>query len=120
MGATHTHDPRANGIRIRRRVRLAHMGGYNLQTISDCAENCVRTLLRQPCPNFTTHFRDAVVLPNHRNGIVDTIWYHWEHGNNERSMKRPSDTSEDDPQPDIQPANPLPKDTKESPLYWTQ
>merc|ERR1711941_132161 len=33
----------------------------------------------------------------------------------ERTMKRPSDTSEDDTKPDMQPANPLPKDTKESP-----
>jgi len=46
-------------------------------------------------------------------GVLETVALF-----DERTRKRPSDTSEDNPQPDMQLANPLPKDTKESTLSW--
>ena len=44
------------------RILLVLEGGYELQSIADCAEACVQALLDKHVPSFPTHTLDA--LPN--------------------------------------------------------
>ena len=115
------------------RVVLALEGGYNLNTISRCAENCVRTLQKKPCKRIPLTLKRTTIKPYQRSGIISALWHHQKYWKQLRFLKYivltdpvSADQNEVDEKGENEPcakgeadvAEAPPVDTKASMIYW--
>ena len=117
------------------RVVLALEGGYNLHTICLCAENCVKTLRKEPCKRIPQTLKRAVIKPRHLSAIIKAVWHHRNYWKQLRFLKavelvEPVNHNSDQNEVDDKGGSPLeanvaadfgeppPVDTKASMIYW--